>query len=201
MDPAVELFPSLDKGERVASEWMNMRRWALAALCAAILPGDGCAKVKADKPIKTTLCELMKRPEQFNGKLVQFRSDFVSKFQWAGFVDEGCSAKLQTGVKHPIDDLKPEQGEYAFTTVGDDNMHPERLNWKPIPLTRPVNLKPDEAYRAFQKYSDTKYRWPDGGLCLDCPLYRVNLMATGRFDQFETGTVAVRANQSTKAFH
>jgi hypothetical protein len=37
-------------------------------------------------------------------------------------------------------------------------------------------------------------------VCLDCPLYRMNVTATGHFDHFETQTVAVRANPATKAF-
>ena len=150
-------------------------------------------------PVETTLCELVKTPDQFNGQIVQFRAEFVSKFRWEGFVDESCSAKLQIGGSNPLDDLKPEHGQYAFTTVGDDNNHPERLNWRPISLTRPVHLNQDGNYKAFRKYADTKFRWPDGGLCLDCPLYRMRLTATGRFDHFETSIVSVRANPATKA--
>jgi len=72
---------------------------------------------------------------------------------------------------------------------------------EPIPHTRPVHLKQDDDYRLFRKYADTKFRWPDGGACLDCPLYRITVTATGRFDHFESDTVAVRANPATKAFH
>ena len=169
-------------------------------LVVATLPGLVKAQVKAEEPIKTTLCEMVKTPEQFNGKVVQFRAKYLSKFQWTGFVDESCSAKLQVGAYHPLDDLRPEQGQYAFTTTADDNMHPERLAWKAIETPRPVHLKQDGHYRAFRKYADTKFRWPDGGICRDCPLYQLTITATGRFDHFETQTVAVRANPATKPF-
>jgi carboxypeptidase family protein len=152
------------------------------------------------EPIKTTLCDLVKQPQKFNNMIVQFQAEYISKFQWDGFVDDSCSAKLQVGVFHVLDDLKPNQGQYAFTTIADDNTHPERLNWKPIESPQPVQLKTDDSYRAFCKYADTKFKWPDGGTCLDCPLYRINVTATGRFDYFETQTVAVRANPATKAF-
>ena len=158
------------------------------------MPTDGIT------PIKTMLCELAKRPQNFNGKIVQFRAEYISKFQWAGFIDDACSVKIPVGVFHVLDDLKPEQGEYAFTTTADDNTHPERLNWEPIEQLRPVQLRNDADYRTFRKYADTKFKWPDGGTCLDCPLYRINVTATGRFDYFETQTVAVRANPATKAF-
>ena len=142
----------------------------------------------------------MKTPDQFNGKIVQFRAEFVSKFQWEGFVDEVCSAKLQLGGSHPLDDLKPEQGQYAFTKIADDNDHPERLIWKPIPVIRPIKNQ-DGNYEGFRKFADSKFRWPDGGICHDCPLYRVNVKVTGRFDDFESDTVAVRATAAEKATH
>ena len=170
-----------------------------AMIAAALLPSVAFGQPTPNQPIKATLCDLIKEPEGFNGKLVEVRAEFVSRFQWEGFVDESCSARLQIGVKHLLDDLKPEQGEYAFTTVGDDNEHPERLNWKPIPSTIPVHLKRDGNYKIFRTYADAKFRWPDGGVCLDCPLHRIKMTAIGRFDHFETHTVAVRASSSTKA--
>jgi hypothetical protein len=106
----------------------------------------------------------------------------------------------QVGVFHVLDNLKPEQGEYAFTTLSDDQTHPERLGWKPIEPPHPVHLKIDDNYRKFRQYADTKFKWPDGGVCQDCPLYRIEVTVIARFDYFETQTVSVRANPQTKAF-
>jgi hypothetical protein len=153
------------------------------------------------EPLKVDICELVREPARFAGDLVQFRSEFVSRVQWEGIVDESCSARIPTRAFHVLDDLKPEQGEYAFTTMGDDNTHPERLKWKPIEPSRPVHLNVDNNYREFRRYADAKFKWPDGGICQDCPLYRIEVTATARFDYFETQTVSVRANPQTKAFH
>ncbi len=152
------------------------------------------------EPLKVRICELAREPARFAGNLVQFRSEFVSRFQWEGVVDESCSAKIQVGAFHVLDDLKPEQGEYAFMTLSDDNTHPERLAWKPIEPPHPVQLKLDDNYRKFRHYADTKFKWPDGGVCQDCPLFRIEVTAIARFDYFETQTVSVRANPQTKAF-
>jgi hypothetical protein len=177
-------------------------RWALAAMIATtVLPDVALGQMRPDEPIKTTLCELVKTPERFNTKIVEFRAEFTSRFQWAGFVDESCSAKIPVGVCHAFDNLKPAQGEYAFTTASDDNTYPEKLKWKPIEPLRPVQLKTDDNYRTFRHYADTKFKWPDGGECQDCPLYRTIVTAIGRFDCFQTQTVSVRANPATKAFH
>ena len=177
---------------------LQMRSFVLAVLtlqwCAVF------GQTRTGEPIKTSLCELVSDAQRFNGKLVEIRGEFVSRFQWAGFVDENCSAKIPVGAYHVLDDLKPQQGEYAFTTVDDDNTHPERLNWKPIVPRPRIDLKEDDNYRSFRKYSDTKFKWPHGGVCRDCPLHRIIVTADGRFDYFPTQTVSVRANPATKAF-
>jgi hypothetical protein len=174
-----------------------MRRSVVALL--TVLSSTLVGQPKTSKPIKTTLCELAKAPEKFDSKLVEIRSEFLSRFQWEGFVDERCSAKIPTGAYHAYDGLKPKQGQFAFTTSDDDNTHPERLNWKPIERRLRVDLKRNANYRAFRKYADTKFRWADGGVCQDCPLYRIVLTAIGRFDYFPTQTVSVRANSATRA--
>jgi hypothetical protein len=104
------------------------------------------------------------------------------------------------GAHHEYDDLKPEQGQYAFTTLDDDHTHPERLIWRPIEPRPHIDLKQDDNYRAFRKYSEKKFKWPYGGRCQDCPLYRIIVTVDGRFDYFPTQTVSVRANPETKAF-
>lgn len=152
------------------------------------------------EPLKVNICELVREPARFAGNLVKFRSEFISRFQWEGMVDESCSAKIQVGVSHVLDDLKPSQGEYAFTKVGDDNTHPEQLEWKPIEPPHPVQLKLDDDYRKFRHYADAKFKWPDGGVCQDCPLYRIEVTVIARFDYFKTRAVSVRLNPQTQAF-
>ena len=152
------------------------------------------------EPLKVKICDLVREPAHFEGRLVQVRAEFVSRFQWEGIVDESCSAKIQIGVYHVLDDLKPEQGEYAFTTLSDENTHPERLGWKPIEPPHSIHLKLDDNFRKFRQYADTKFKYPDGGVCQDCPLYRIEATVIARFDYFETQTVSVRPNPQTKSF-
>jgi hypothetical protein len=62
---------------------LQMRRSVVALLTAlsSILVGQP----KTSEPIKTTLCELVGDPEELNNRLVEIRSEFVSRFQWEGF--------------------------------------------------------------------------------------------------------------------
>jgi hypothetical protein len=168
-------------------------RCSIIALLA-VLPLFG--QTSAGKPIKTTLCQLARDPQRFNGRLVEIRSEFVSRFRWEGFVDETCSAEIQVGARHLLDG---QVGQYAFFSLTDDLTHPERLNWQPIEPRLRVDLRRDDNYRAFRKYSDTKFKWPDGGRCQDCPLYRILVTADGRFDHFASQNVALRANPTEKA--
>ena len=133
---------------------------------------------------------------RLDGKLVEIRSEFVPRFRWEGFVDETCSAKVQVGARHL---LGGQVGQYAFFSLADDLTHPERLNWQPIEPRLRVDLRRDDNYRTFRKYSDTKFKWPDGGRCQDCPLYRILVTADGRFDYFASQNVALRANPTEKA--
>jgi hypothetical protein len=152
-----------------------MRRSVVALL--TVLSSTLVGQPKTSEPIKTSLCELAREPQRFNGKLVEIRSGFVSRFQWEGFVDETCSAKIQWNAYGVFDDLRAQDGQTHL----------------------PVVPKKDDNYRAFRKYAGKKFKWPDGGLCQDCPLYRIIVTADGRFDYFAAQTVAVIANPATKA--
>jgi hypothetical protein len=174
-----------------------MRRSVVALI--TFLSGTLVGQPQTSGPITTSLCELAREPEGFNDKLVEIRSEFVSRFQWEGLVDETCSAKVQVGAHYFLGDLMAQHGQYAFTTNDGDNTHPERLTWRAIEPRLPVHLKQDNNYRTFRKYSDTKFRWLDGGRCQGCPLFRVTVTAIGRFDYFPSQNVAIRANPSEKA--
>ncbi|MGA2436087.1 MAG: hypothetical protein ABSG25_12455, partial [Bryobacteraceae bacterium] len=173
---------------------MNKTSPALFVFWLALLAGRTASQPQPEQPTTTSLCELAKNPAAYDGRIVQVRSQFVSRFHWAGFIDGNCSAKISVGVHHVLDDLTPQQGEYAFTTSSEDFKRPERLNWKPMEAPRPVPLRENESYRIFKLFAEAKSRWADGAVCADCPLYRITVTATGRFEYFETQTVAVRAN-------
>jgi hypothetical protein len=80
---------------------------ALLALSSSALFGQA----QGVQPIKTTVCGLVRDPETFNHKLVEIRSEFVSRFEWGGFVDEACSAKIQMSAYGVYDDLRAQDGQ------------------------------------------------------------------------------------------
>jgi hypothetical protein len=60
----------------------------------------GCAvafgQMKTQEPIQTTLCEIIKQPERFNGKLVEFRAQIESGVMYlpSGVSNESCAADV-----------------------------------------------------------------------------------------------------------
>jgi len=152
-----------------------MRPFVVALL--TVLSSALAGQTRSGEPIKTSLCELIRDLQRFNGKLIEMRNGFVSRFQWEGFVDETCSAKVQVSAYGVFDDLRAQDGQTHL----------------------PVYPKQDHNYRAFRKYANTKFKWPDGGRCQDCPLYRILVTAEGRFDYFAGQTVAVGGNAAEKA--
>src|ERR1035441_2243234 len=134
----------------------------IGTMIAAALPGVMFGQANPDEAIKTTLCELVRTPEQFNGKMVQFRAEYVSDLQRTSFEDEKCGAVVAVGVSHIFDELKPGVGQYAYTEIADEQSdefkHFDRLPWKTIEQPITVHLLKNENYEEFRKFVDAKYR-------------------------------------------
>jgi hypothetical protein len=170
----------------------------------AVLPIPTFGQAKPNSPVQTTVCDLVKTPEPFDGKIVQFRAEYISNLQRASFVDDRCGAEIELGVGHVFDTLKPGVGQYAYTEVADQQSdefkHFDRLPWRTIQRPVGVRLVQDENYQQFRKYVDAKFRWKDRGLCRNCPLYRTTVTATGRFDYFRKDWVAVRTDAAAAPY-
>jgi hypothetical protein len=164
--------------------------WVVVAVTLAVLPGLGFAQVMADEPIKMTLCDLVKEPERFNGKMVQVRAAVFTGFEKSILGDQSCSADiwLSVGAEPALGKL-----EYAYIESIVDIRTPERLEWKPLLPLRSVVLKEDKAYRRLYRYLGKQFRPKDRHTtCIDCPLYTVSATMIGRFDHSETKLIATR---------
>src|SRR5271157_1913042 len=132
-------------------------------LCPAIMSGQAVAR----EPIETTLCELVKEPEGFNGKIVQLRAVIQTGFELSVVRDDSCSASIWlTGP--------------GVTYV----MRTPRSTWPSITLQR------DDEYRKMQDYLNKQYRPKRGSFCVWCPLYKVTARVTGRFDHVNADPAA-----------
>jgi len=151
----------------------------------------------SEAPIQTSLCEIVRNPECFNGKMVQFRAQVSIGFE---------SSLLRNKMNDPrFDDcviwLDTRDSifccEYAEISSISDLTDPDRraqLQWKPLPILMPVILKEDEEFRRLQKYLGKKYKQKKGVICHGCNQYEVTATVTGRFDYGENKMMAVRDN-------
>jgi hypothetical protein len=157
--------------------------FSLVAIAVLLTPRFALGQTAPNGLFKTTLCDLVKNPGRFGGKIVQFRAEYITNLQGSRFIDGRCGAEVQLGVHHIFDDLKPGLGQYAYTEAKDEQSeefkHSDLLSWKTVQPPVTVHLLQDENYRNFRKFVDAKFRWKDGGLCRNCPLFRTSATATG----------------------
>src|SRR2546428_152091 len=66
---------------------------AIVAMWLAALPVAGFGQVKADEPIKTTLCELVTEPGRFNGRIVSVQSRVLIDLEAFELLVFGCDGK------------------------------------------------------------------------------------------------------------
>jgi hypothetical protein len=73
---------------------MTVFRVLRSVFVAAVLAAIAFGQRNTDDPIKTTLCEIVKAPEQFNGKMVQVRALVNGVEEASVLYDGGCSASV-----------------------------------------------------------------------------------------------------------
>jgi len=138
---------------------------AAVAISLVVLPGVGLALVKADEPIKTTLCDLVKEPERFNGKMVEVRATVFYGFEASLLRDKSCSADIWLSAGFSVD----------MTLPGGSQK----------PTGPRITLKKDGDYQRMADYLSKNYMNNEGKPCMYCPLYTVTINAIGRFDHID----------------
>ena len=70
---------------------------AVLTLCFCLPPIFAFQQAKAGEPVKTTVCEIARHPETFDGKLVQVRAIVETGVQDlpSGVADDRCGAELK----------------------------------------------------------------------------------------------------------
>jgi hypothetical protein len=176
----------------------SIRSIGTAFIAAAILSGPGFGQSQGDQPVKVALCEVLKSPERFNGKMVEIRAEAlqIAIGLGEGLRDDACSGRLFFGG----DGFPALSGgsEYAFINTPADLQHPERLVWKPIRLPPPVEFIRTEGFDEYKKYVFQRLKNPDGSTRFDCPAFDITMTVIGRFDYVDHSLVAIKENPSAK---
>lgn len=138
------------------------------AVVIAVLLLLGCeATVGQEGQKKTTLCEIVKNPAPYHGKIVQFRATFQNGLEFALLSVDGCPESIWLDV--PPSEEPP--GPIVFVPSSGGATAP------PPAGERPVRLQRDREYEQFVSYAS---RFQED--CHTCPMYRITATFTGRLD-------------------
>ena len=181
---------------------MIRRAIAVAAALLALVSSTGFAQAKTAEPIQTTVCELLKEPARFNGKMVRVRAIVVVGFEFSAIKDASCPHDPSSGglwfspansIDGFIDEHSNKIAEYAFIDSPADLHHPEKLKWIPAPPGIAPNAK---ELRELYEFVDAQYGIDVAPHCSDgfCPKYSVTAILVGRFDHLEARKRAVRTS-------
>jgi hypothetical protein len=165
------------------------------AVCFALPSVVVFGQTEQHEPIKTTLCNILKRPDRFDGKVVQFRARADYIFTVVILESDGCSQGLRVSVG---DEAVPRKGEYAWIPASSDLRHPEPLNWKAWIPPRAVKVVDDDALHSFLEHVSAMFNSGETR-CYTCPLFKVSATFVGRFDYRKTWNVAWRSDSSSPA--
>jgi hypothetical protein len=148
-----------------------MKRFiALAVLCAA----SSCLHAQA---IDTTVCEVLKNPQSFNGKIVRIKGTVVADFSQFVVKGEGCSQTINgLWLSYP-EGTKGKAGPAAVLTF-----QPARNFAGAVQAAErtPVQLDKSKDFKQFDSLLSAQYK--SSGMCLGCAKNVVTATLVGRLD-------------------
>ena len=144
---------------------------AALAISLVVFLGLGLAQVKADEPIKTTVCELVKEPERFSGKMVSLNNRVLIGVEEFELSTSGCDGRKLDGVW--LEHGKGPKRQPGAWCCGDM-----------LPRDR-LALVQSEQFHKFHSYL-TAQREETGCYEGQCNAYEVTATLTGRFDSVKT---------------
>lgn len=143
---------------------------AIQIVFAAIItiPALAWGQTNSDQPIRTTVCEVVRAPASFHGKMITLRGPIQISFENFAIPASDCAEKK-------IDHLWLEYGrgpKKQPTTWCCGDMVPRDS----------LVLVQNAEFRRFHDYITAVVKAKG---CYDCYLYRVTATLTGRFDAVE----------------
>jgi len=156
----------------------------LLVLSSAILPvyAQKESKNVQQKPIGTSVCEILKNPSAFNNKLVRVRGHLEVNFEYSMLRDDSCSDALWFA-------LADGSGPPGLVMIVNGTGRPGAKNSKgaavkpiPVQLIRDANFKKFQHYLTVKSEKKPCLNSPFEPTPVDCAVDRVTATFTGRID-------------------
>lgn len=144
--------------------------FAVAVLCAA----SCCLHAQA---VDTTVCEVLKNPQAFNGKTVRIKATVVADFSQFAIKGEGCGQRVNAIWLSYPEGTKAKAGPVAMVE------YQAARNFSGALATAertPVQLDKSKDFKQFDSLLSAPYK--STGICLGCAKNVVSATLVGRLD-------------------
>lgn len=154
----------------------------MSAFCIAVMAMALCAAgtMHAQGTV-ATVCEILKNPQSFNGKIVQIHATVRAGFDEFILLGDNCGQ-----VVNGIWLAYPEgaKGKAGAAAVLEFQAAKNFTGQSDTPTRTPVQLTKDKEFKKFDGLLSTPFK--GGGACLGCVKNEVNATLTGRLDASTT---------------
>jgi hypothetical protein len=136
--------------------------------------------------VDTTVCEILKNPQSFNGKIVRVKGTAVASFDQFVVKGTGCEITVNNNIWLSYPEGTKAKAGPAVTV----HVQPARNFAGDVPAAQrtPVELdKNSKDFKQFDSLLATPYK--KGGMCLGCNRYEVSATLVGRVDAVENATL------------
>ena len=129
--------------------------------------------------VDTTVCEVLKNPASFDGKIVRLKGTVISGFDEFAIKDSTCGQAVNgIWLSYP-EGTKAKSGPVAMVQLRLDKNSPTAT----IPNRAAVTLDKNKDFKQFDSLLATPYK---SVTCLGCMKYTVTATLTGRIDGSKT---------------
>jgi hypothetical protein len=148
-----------------------MKRFLGLIACCAISLG-----VHA-QVVDTTVCDVLKDPASFNGKIVRIKSTVVAGFDQFAIQDETCHHAVNSIWLAYPEGTKAKSGPLALLQLQPAKNFAGAYT---APARTPVTLDKSKDFKQFDSLLSTPHK--SAGMCLGCARYLVSATLVGRID-------------------
>ncbi|HSZ61789.1 MAG TPA: hypothetical protein VK828_08320 [Terriglobales bacterium] len=142
-----------------------------------------------------SVCEILAKPESFDGKTVRVKGTVTAGFDEFAVKDASCNQPINAIWLAYPEGTKGKAGPAAFVQLqlGHNNNAAA-----PTPSRASVKLDKDKEFKQFDSLLSSPYK--AGGMCLGCIRYQVTASLVGRLDGVnEAGVVRDKAGKFVSA--
>ena len=157
-----------------------MKRFLALALLAGVSACGLYAQV-----VDTTVCDIIKKPQAFDGKIVRIKGTVAAGFDQFVIKDTDCGAQVNAIWLSYPQGAKGKAGAVAVVELQPAHNYSGTL---PTEARKPVSFEKSKDFKQFDSLLSAPHN-KGVGMCLGCTRYEVNATLVGRLDGVADATI------------